>query len=97
MYNLTLQQLIDILGQAGYTSAIAQLQEHSIHAENIETIEIDYEVQEKNTVDEYTEVNEFNIFLKTNTVFFGIHTKHGDDMDIQWSRRNPVQHGIPHG
>ena len=98
IYKASLQQLIDILGQAGYTSAIAQLENHNIHAESIETIEIDYQIEDKDTEDEHIIITEFNIYLP-NTIFFGVHTKHCDDMDIQWSRRNPFKNPkeLPHG
>lgn len=91
MYKATYNQLIEILKSAGCESAIAQLESHEILAETkiIEAIEIDYEIHDPGTENEYTHINEFNIFLKTNIVIFGVHTKHGDDFHTQWARTKP--------
>ena len=89
MYRVTYSKLLEILEKGGYQYAIAELRERNITQKAVQTIEIDFTVENPNTPDQIIVVNEFNIFLENNIVLFGNLTKHGSDFTIQWASTKP--------
>ena len=87
MYRVTYPKLLEILKQAECEIALEGLK--NITEDIVDTAEIDFEVYNKDTEDEITHINEFNVYTKTSMVIFGVLTKNGDDFTIEWARTKP--------
>ena len=87
MYRTTLHKLIEILEDYGAEIAVSEIKEHDLTENDINVIEIDLERSEENNSIE--SINEFNIFTKAGTVFYGEHIESFGDFSIKCAPCNP--------
>ena len=87
MYRTTLAKLIEILTDYGAEIAVIELHDHNLTQDDVEIIEIDFDRDEDDN--DIENINEFNIFIKNDTVLFGEHIEAYGDFSIKWAPTKP--------
>ena len=88
MYRVTFQQLIEILKKGDCTVALTEIKKNDLTPQKIETIEVNFTINDPDTEYEVLTVTELNIYTKE-TILFGISLKHTADFLLQNIRREP--------
>ena len=91
MYRVTYDKFIELLERGGCDVALAGLEKQNLEPTDIETIEINFNIDDEDTDDEVLTITEFNIYLTSNVVLFGDQLKHDADFMIDWARTKPLE------